>query len=212
MQRGMFCLMVIGAVLMIAGCEKGDPVSSVAGYGPDVSPRQASDPPQNKAPVAEKRPGDSDGKYRRVHLHASFTTTSVVLAPPPFLRLEITGTGRGTHIGRATFVATPTINFTVPPPFPLSGTSVLTAANGDRLFTSFTGSSTPPDANDNISITNTQTVTGGTGRFAGATGTLAGAAVAHNANPVGTATLEGTIFLTRGGEDEGDVDLDLRVE
>lgn len=201
MKHGVFYLILIGTVLMIAGCEKEGPVSPVVGYGSDVASRNAVVPSKDKPSVAENQSEHSDGKYHRLHLRASFTTASVVLAPPPFLKLQISGTGRGTHIGRATFISYPTINFTVPPPFPLSGTQVMTAANGDELFTSFVGESTPPDEDGNVYITNMQTVTGGTGRFAGATGTLAGAAVAHNANPAGTATIEGTIYVNVRAEE-----------
>jgi hypothetical protein len=132
--------------------------------------------------------------------------------PPPFLKIQITGTGEATHIGKASFVAIPVITFTVPPPFPLSGTQITTTADGDELFASFVGHSTPPDPNGTTYITTTHTVTGGTGRFAGATGTLAGRAVAHQGNPHGTSTLEGTIFLKRGDRDGGEDESVAKVE
>ena len=54
----------------------------------------------------------------------------------------------------------------------LTGTAVLTAANGDQLFTTASGTATFPDANGIVTFRGTDTVTGGTGRFAGASGSL----------------------------------------
>lgn len=49
-----------------------------------------------------------------------------------------------------------------------SGSIDFTAANGDQLFTSFTGQSTR--SGDTVSFVGTYTIEGGTGRFAGAEG------------------------------------------
>jgi hypothetical protein len=213
MNHGMFILTVIGALLITSGCDKGDPLSPLpAGDVPKATPGVGALPVQVQAHKSESYRRDSDREQRSVYIRGSFTTLSITLAPPPFLKIQITGTGEATHLGRATFVAYPVINFTVPPPFPLSGTQITTAANGDELFASFVGHSTPPDPTGTTYITTTHTVTGGTGRFAGATGTLVGTAVAHQGNPNGTSTLEGTILLKQGDDDGGEDETAAKVE
>jgi len=78
---------------------------------------------------------------------------------------HLDATGNATHLGRFTVTAdwtlAPTGNF---------GTSTWSAANGDELFTSFarSGVAMPPT----ITFTETHTVTGGTGRFAKASGSF----------------------------------------
>ena len=108
----------------------------------------------------------------------------------PFSETEdqITGTGSGTPIGKSTFVAFSNfVNFPL-----LKGTSTLTAANGDQIFSTFSGSAVGPD-NDTIRVTNNNIITGGTGSFAGATGSFIAHGIANINVPTGTVTFEGTI-------------------
>ena len=54
-----------------------------------------------------------------------------------------------------------------------TGTYQFTAANGDMLTATFTGHSRPSPATPSVLlIVETATITGGTGRFAGATGSF----------------------------------------
>jgi hypothetical protein len=53
-----------------------------------------------------------------------------------------------------------------------AGDYEFTAANGDRLLGEFTGQATPTSTPGVIAILETVTITGGTGRFAGATGNI----------------------------------------
>jgi hypothetical protein len=78
-------------------------------------------------------------------------------------------TGVESHLGRVTDHVTGTVVFTGPNSFDSSGTGVVTAANGDELFGSFTGSGTidPAGRSSGSAIV---TITGGTGRFSGASG------------------------------------------
>jgi hypothetical protein len=86
------------------------------------------------------------------------------------------GTGTFSHLGRATY----TLNFTFAPTGPttiaLSGTGTLVAANGDQVFATLTGTSTPPSlmpfVGEVVDFTVVSTITGGTGRFSDASGTL----------------------------------------
>lgn len=81
--------------------------------------------------------------------------------------------GTESHLGRVTAHQTGTLTPTGPNAFSVSGTGVLTAANGDELFTAFSGSGTA-DAAGNVQGHTAITITGGTGRFAGASGAETG--------------------------------------
>jgi hypothetical protein len=107
--------------------------------------------------------------------HGRYTvqTQGVVNCPPtcPPTTVVISGTGGGnaTHVGRFTVTSEDLVNLATAQ---ASGTLNLTGADGDRIFTTTVGQETafqPP----NVSfVTVSATVVGGTGRFAGATGSF----------------------------------------
>jgi hypothetical protein len=94
-------------------------------------------------------------------------------APPtfefPFLFQSSFVTGHATRLGRFTSTWEVQVNVITSMS---TGTVVFTAANGDTLFTTFEGQGFPTDTPDVIHILEVQTITGGTGRFAGATGSF----------------------------------------
>ena len=75
----------------------------------------------------------------------------------------------------------------------VAGTAVFTAANGDQLFTAVSGTATFPDANGIVTFNGTDTVTGGTGRFAGASGSLTRTARVSVRVLSGTYEFDGTL-------------------
>lgn len=103
---------------------------------------------------------------------ASGTITPGARCPTPQLLVSLSGGGTATHVGKYTIVNSHCVD-------PISGALsdgefVKTAANGDRIFGTYTGGSTviqPPAPIAIFSITGTINFTGGTGRFTGATGT-----------------------------------------
>lgn len=122
----------------------------------------------------------------------SYHTTAQILTGPPVMQQQITGSGTSSHLGKSSFVANSTINFTTPPPFLLGGTAVFTAANGDQIFTSFSGSATPAGTGMN-EVEMVHTITGGTGRFSNASGSFTGHTIAIPGHSNGFITHEGTI-------------------
>lgn len=78
-------------------------------------------------------------------------------------------TGNESHLGRVTQDLTGTVIVTGLNSFTVRGTGIVTAANGSKLFTAFSGSGTI-DATGGTAGQSAVTVTGGTGRFAGASG------------------------------------------
>ena len=101
---------------------------------------------------------------------------------------NLTGEGEATHLGRFTLTAT----FNVTPPSAV-GTAVWTASNGDQLLTAMAG--TAVIVFPTATISETYTITGGTGRFANASGTLIVERVLRLPSLASTATVTGNLML-----------------
>lgn len=95
-----------------------------------------------------------------------------------------TGSGMATHLGNFTFTQQATVDLAAGTS---AGTVHFVAANGDTLDATCVGSGVPIVAPDGIliSITETCTITGGTGRFTGAKGSYT---VERLASPVAFTT------------------------
>ena len=129
-------------------------------------------------------------KENPVPFIGDYVTTAEFLQGPAVQR--ITGVGQATHLGQNTFVANATVNFSTPPPFAIAGTATFTAANGDKFYTRFTGTSTPT-GNGTSRGDIYHIVVGGTGRFENATGSLTGLALVNAASPTNTVSYTGTL-------------------
>ena len=100
----------------------------------------------------------------------------VVLAPLPgqpanVTRRQTTYVCQLRHLGRTTVTSTET-GTAGRTGSAVTGTAVYTAANGDQLFTTFSGTATFPDRSGIVTFGGAETVTGGTGRFDGASGSF----------------------------------------
>lgn len=131
-------------------------------------------------------------KEAGVPFKASFETVLTAIAPPPNMVQRVTGTGIASHMGASTFEAISNVTVAFPPPFAVYGTRTITAANGDKIYTSFTGTSTPVVEGKNGADLQ-ETITGGTGRFANASGTITTAARNDFSTSSFRAEMEGTI-------------------
>lgn len=102
------------------------------------------------------------------------------------------GTGTATHLGRYTWVADITLDLATG-----TGTeqSTLTAANGDVITATVTVAGTPAGGVF-LNTLETATITGGTGRFAGATGDYIMERLLNVATGASTGSFEGTITLS----------------
>ncbi|HET9288424.1 MAG TPA: hypothetical protein VFO26_12795 [Gaiella sp.] len=107
----------------------------------------------------------------------SAVETGTVVPPLRFLDRE--GTGNATHLGKYTEHITMVINLVT---MASTGTATFTAANGDDLLATVAGQATRTSPTT-LSIVEVYTITGGTGRFADATGSF---------------TLESTVDQTTG--------------
>jgi len=173
MKQHLSVLFVFASICLLASCKK-EKVTTPA-FENEAASVNAK---KNKAGVPFK---------------ATFNNVSQVLAPPPIVQIQISGEGIGSHIGKATLVANVTVNLTTRPPFSINGTAVITAANGDQIFFSVTGSRTAADATGAYTGTTTNTITGGTGRFENASGSFVGIIMANVNSLNSVITYEGYI-------------------
>ena len=116
------------------------------------------------------------------------------------IRVTVAGTATGTHVGVGTWTHSECIDpFSQAPKAHVVGEGVLVASNGDRLVVDFDALADLPDAaTGEIHPRGTYTIVGGTGRFAGATGSGSLAVdgiVGHDE----TAVLDGTIRVGDAG-------------
>ena len=138
-------------------------------------------------------------------INSSFTTgfrqsngdkTSPVKKAVPFkgqlsvsMKLGVTsGTGVASHTGIFEYVS---VDDNSAFPF-VTGTATLTAANGDEIFTRFSGY-LDPLGNDMLSVSFENSITGGTGRFEGATGSFTSTGNANASTGTANTTFTGTI-------------------
>jgi hypothetical protein len=88
---------------------------------------------------------------------------------PPFVSVLVEATGHATHLGQFTVDIPHVVNRSNST---AAGTYEFTAANGDTLTADFTGQAMPTATPGVLHIVEIATITGGTGRFAGATGSF----------------------------------------
>ena len=112
------------------------------------------------------------------------------LLSPTSILVTSTGTGHSTLLGLFSFTLLSTVDLTQ---FTETGLAQFTAANGDSVFATVVGSAGPTDDPDVISISETYTITGGTGRFEGAQGTFTAARLGNGVTFTTVGTFNGTI-------------------
>jgi hypothetical protein len=120
-------------------------------------------------------------------LEGSYTVTVV----PPIGTFQGSGSGEATHLGGFTYEFPHTVNFGTTPPTGI-GTYSFTAANGDKVFAEFLGQSTPV-APGFVLVEEEGVITGGTGRFANASGEFTITRLVDQVNQITVGSFEGTI-------------------
>jgi hypothetical protein len=143
-------------------------------------------PPIPPAPSATLQ---RTGTLRPFTGSCTLTFTPPPLPLPPLLHQVDVGTCQLSHLGLTDFYGEQDINFAAGTQ---SGWRTLTAANGDELHVTHVGTSAPAGPGL-VSFVAQMTITGGTGRFAGATGTARAIGLANIATRTTTATFDGTI-------------------
>jgi hypothetical protein len=133
-----------------------------------------------KRSTVEVNAGKGGPETHSVPLKGKFTIT--------FIEGGIEGVGESSCLGRFTLLANDNEdNFPV-----LTGVLTITAANGDQLFVTHSGFAQDL-GNGMLQVDFVNSITGGTGRFAGATGSFDTHASVSDVAGGGSSTLEGTI-------------------
>lgn len=118
------------------------------------------------------------------------TETQQVVFPTIFV--YGTGSGNATQLGLYTISYHAQLNI---PTLSATTSATLVAADGSSLFGEGTGQGTPTATPGIVSIVETYTITGGTGRFAGASGNFTVERVINRATLLSSGTISGTILL-----------------
>jgi hypothetical protein len=109
---------------------------------------------------------------------------------PPVVLVDIEATGNATQLGAFELDVPHVVD---PVKRTAIGTYVFTAANGDTLYAEFSGKATPTAVPGVLYIEETATITGGTGRFAGATGSFTAERLYDSIAGTTIGSFEGTI-------------------
>jgi hypothetical protein len=106
-----------------------------------------------------------------INYAGTFTLTPGDPSPCEGVPITDTLTGTSSHLGLVAATYPHYVNFDAGT---FSGTATFEAANGDELFVLLEGSAEDPNCRTTCDVTFMGTITGGTGRFEGAEGTLTG--------------------------------------
>src|SRR5690349_7846939 len=110
--------------------------------------------------------------------------------PPTTLLADGSVRGIATQVGQFSLTYRLTVNLA---DGTATGSAQLIAANGDSMSTTIVGSSEPSGTPGVLSITEINTITGGTGRFAGATGSFTTVRLVNEATGLTSGSFHGTI-------------------
>lgn len=173
-------LLTIGAAVLCGACSKS--ASPIAPSSVSATLREPAAvtgargaPAVSQAAVAVPFKGRFEG------------TQTVTPLQPPLALVEGVATGEATQLGRFTVEFPHTVNFATASGV---GTYTFTAATGDTLTATFTGQA---QLGTVTSIVEQATITGGTGRFAGASGSFTARRLFDPATGTTTGSFDGTI-------------------
>ena len=114
---------------------------------------------------------------------------------PPTMLVDTTGGGKATALDQFTVTWQFTVNLDTGSGV---GSACFTAANGDSLDTTSHGQGDPTETPDVNRVVETHTITGGTGSFAGATGTFTLERLVNMKTGVTSGSFDGSIVLQNG--------------
>ena len=135
------------------------------------------------APAAEER---------QLLLKGSFEATETHEFGPGIMFVDAIGVGNATQLGLFTYDLQAQVSL---PSLAATASATLIAANGDMIFGAGVGQGTPTADPNLVSIVETYTITGGTGRFAGATGSFTVERLIDRVTLASSGTISGSIVL-----------------
>ena len=134
----------------------------------------------------------------QVPFHGVFEGDYTVSPIPgtPTAALVVSATGTGSQVGAFDLEIPHVVNFATASAV---GSYLMTAANGDVVLGTFTGQATPIGTDGHYAmLVEEVTITGGTGRFEGATGSFTAVRWIDRVNLLTTGYYDGTISNRRG--------------
>jgi len=120
--------------------------------------------------------------------------SAVTTEDPDVLLITTASSGNATHLGKFTMLSPHLADLST---LEVGGTQTFTAANGDTLTASFTGQFSPIVGGFLAASINC-TITGGTGRFAGASGSYTFDILFDPATLTNISVIDGTIVIPNG--------------
>lgn len=133
------------------------------------------------------------GAEKRISFQGYLQGVEIDVIQPETISVDGNIPGLATHLGKFTY----NYKVTVKLEGPATGSGELIAADGDRIFISIVGQGEPTDADtpDLSSIVEIDTVTGGTGRFAGGIGNVTIKRLIDLATGFTSGSIHGTILF-----------------
>ena len=129
---------------------------------------------------------------RQLPLKGSVDATETQQVVFPLNHINVTGSGNATQLGKFTYDLQAVLHI---PTLSATATATIVAADGSSLFAAGSGQGTPTATAGIISIVETLTITGGTGRFEGASGNITIQRLVNRATLTSSGTISGIIVL-----------------
>ena len=130
---------------------------------------------------------------RQLSLKGSFEAVETHVVTFPTMFVDLTGSGNATQLGLFTYSLQTEVY--LPTRFAASVSATLVAADGSSLFGEGSGQGTPTENPGVVSIEETYTIRGGTGRFAGAIGSFTVERLLNQATGVSSGIISGQIVI-----------------
>ena len=129
---------------------------------------------------------------KNLQVAGTIETTEEQVVTPPTMKVELEGIGHATGLGCFVLDIDTTVLLATS-----YGTGVIAIDTGcgNTLSGTIVGQGSPKPGVDAVPVIGTMTITGGTGRFLGASGTLTIKRILSRSTGVSTGTIEGTITL-----------------
>ena len=129
---------------------------------------------------------------RQLLIKGSLQATETQQVAFPTLFVSLTGSGNATQLGSFILTSQAQVNI---PTLASTTSATLVAADGSSLFGEGSGQATPTSNPGVVSIVESYTITGGTGRFAEASGSFTVERLLERATGASSGTIRGTIVL-----------------
>lgn len=122
----------------------------------------------------------------------TFQAVETYVVNPPIMSVTANGSGNATQLGQYAISYEVEVNLETVAGV---GSAQLIAANGDILYANMSGQATPTGTTDVFNVVEEFTITGGTGRFANASGSFTLHRVVNITTGVTSGTMNGTIVI-----------------